>query len=158
MTALHLWQLAKKRLERFLAEFVNPGDEVHLAHVIPEAKETLTVGMAGALSSTLGGSGRASTESAQEQGERRIKQAKEDMQNNYVPVLTARNVPFEVAILVTPSKTKAIGETLTNYATRVNATALALGKSDRSKVQELFLGSVFKVVLDKTTTNVIVLA
>lgn len=50
-----------------------------------------------------------------------------------------------MAILVTPSKTKAIGETLTNYATRVNATALALGKSDRSKVQELFLGSVFKV-------------
>ena len=103
-----------------------------------------------------------------------IKQAKEDMQNNYIPILTANNVPFEgevpralglsllvlthapdsqpgpsshlpVAILVTPSKTKAIGETLTNYATRVNATALALGKSDRSKVQELFLGSVFKV-------------
>ena len=103
-----------------------------------------------------------------------IKQAKEDMQNNYIPILTANNVPYEgealraldlsllvlthfpgaqpapsshlpVAILVTPSKTKAIGETLTNYATRVNATALALGKSDRSKVQELFLGSVFKV-------------
>ena len=24
-----------------------------------------------------------------------IKQAKEDMQNNYIPVLTARNVPYE---------------------------------------------------------------
>ena len=47
--------------------------QVHLAHVIPEAKETLTVGMAGALSSTLGGSGRAGTESAQEQGERRVR-------------------------------------------------------------------------------------
>ena len=30
MTALHPWQLAKKRLERFLAEFVNPGDEVRV--------------------------------------------------------------------------------------------------------------------------------
>ena len=30
LTALHLWQLAKKRLERFLAEFVNPGDEVRV--------------------------------------------------------------------------------------------------------------------------------
>ncbi len=50
-----------------------------------------------------------------------------------------------VAVLLTPSQTKAIGEVLVSYAEKVHASAIVMGKSDRSALQELFIGSVAKV-------------
>lgn len=53
--------------------------------------------------------------------------------------------PPAVAILLTPSITKRIGEVIVKYAEEAAADAIVIGKSDRGKLAELFLGSVSNV-------------
>ncbi|KAL6782051.1 hypothetical protein ACKKBF_B10475 [Auxenochlorella protothecoides x Auxenochlorella symbiontica] len=142
------------RLKKTLANFVNPGDHVHIAAVIPDpaTEKTTEVGVAGSL-----GSGYTEPESGADKLKRRVKEVEDNFTTLYAPVLKETGIHYEVAVLLTPSKTKAIGEVLVSYAEKVHASAIVMGKSDRSALQELFIGSVAKVILKSATMPVIII-
>lgn len=126
-----------------ITNLYRPGDVVHLLHVVPEPSTT----------HSWTGVYVPPDEAAVEESE--IQEAKAMFKNRFLLTLLQHEVPFRLHIVVASVDKNTVARAISDEAHAINAAAIVIGSQLKSKLQEMWGGSVAASAVAKVRRPVI---
>lgn len=124
------------------------GDEIHLFNVIPPGQYVV-------LSTDLGME--EVVEDDKETQERVEAKARQLLQENFVPTLESKGIPYQIELVKFSTDNDSIGSIICKRADQLNAAAVVMAKHNRGPIKEFFLGSVSNFCTHHCNSPVLVL-